>query len=435
MENQKHALEKLKVVSLRFINELRQEYLNLFAASLTYTTILSLIPILAVSLSLSTALGLHNRLQPLVIEFLTPLGPKGLELGEQVFQFIENIPTGVLGASATFMLLYLSISVLNKTTVCLNKVWHTQENRNFVTRTFLYLNMTLIGPLLMFLAFAALAAAANQTLVANFLSITHLDGGVRLLSTLTPMVIVFCVFTAAYIVLPNAKVNAIPALIGAFIATLTWKLGGVVFAKTVAQSSNYDAIFSSLAVIIIAFIWIYYSWLIFLVGSRIAYLIQYRQFDVVEAPSEPMSGELITTAWTIVYQVAHAHHCGHDAPTINSLCHQYRLNPSTVRISVKQLMENRIIIETDQNENAYLPARDINTVSLKEVHQSILQLSESTLMTLPNALKQLKDACEQDIFKSYENKTLLTLLEKNHDQDHQNPSEPTALQHGLNNKP
>ena len=84
-----------------------QGQLTLRAMSLVYTTLLSLVPLLALSFSMLKAFGIHNQLEPLLLNFLAPLGEKGAELATQIVQFVENIGVGVLGSLGLLLLLQI----------------------------------------------------------------------------------------------------------------------------------------------------------------------------------------------------------------------------------------------------------------------------------------------------------------------------------------
>ena len=92
------------------IRDLLGGELNLRAMSLVYTTLLSVVPLLAVSFSVLKAFGVHNQVAPLLEEFLRPLGPKGIQLANDVVGFVENVNVGVLGAVSLALLIYTVVS-------------------------------------------------------------------------------------------------------------------------------------------------------------------------------------------------------------------------------------------------------------------------------------------------------------------------------------
>ena len=96
------------------LRELSRGELSMRAMSLVYTTLLSLVPLLALSFSVLKALGVHNSMEPVLLRLLAPLGDKSVELTETVIGFVENIRVGVLGFFGILLLFYTAVSMLQK---------------------------------------------------------------------------------------------------------------------------------------------------------------------------------------------------------------------------------------------------------------------------------------------------------------------------------
>ena len=122
-------ITRLAYITLR---EYRHNELALRAMSLVYTTLLSLIPLLAFSISILKAFGVvDTQLEPLLLKFLSPLGDKGPEITGRIMEFIGKINFGVLGAAGLVMLIYTSISVIQKIEDSLNIIWKITKGRSF----------------------------------------------------------------------------------------------------------------------------------------------------------------------------------------------------------------------------------------------------------------------------------------------------------------
>ncbi len=108
--------------------------LTLRAMSLVYTTLLSIVPLLALSFSVLKAFGVTNQIRPLLLNLLEPLGEKGQEVALRITGFIENMNVGVLGAVGLVLLIYTAISLIHKIEESLNYIWHTPRPRPFGER-------------------------------------------------------------------------------------------------------------------------------------------------------------------------------------------------------------------------------------------------------------------------------------------------------------
>src|ERR1700758_1901314 len=120
--------------------------LTLRAMSLVYTTLLSIVPLLAFSFSVLKAFGVHNQAEPFLYNFLAPLGPKREEITRKIIEFIDNTNVSVLGSLGLATLIYTVISLVQKIEDALNYIWKIEKSRSFARRFSDYISMILIGP-------------------------------------------------------------------------------------------------------------------------------------------------------------------------------------------------------------------------------------------------------------------------------------------------
>ena len=136
---------RLLAVSSRDFSE---GLINLRAMSLVYTTLLSLVPLLAVSFSVLKGFGVHNQIEPLLLNFLAPLGPKGGEIAASIIGFVENLNVKVLGAVGLAVLLYTVFSLIQKIEDAFNDIWRVRRQRSLARKISDYMSVLLIGPVL-----------------------------------------------------------------------------------------------------------------------------------------------------------------------------------------------------------------------------------------------------------------------------------------------
>ena len=112
------------------IRDILRGDLTLRAMGLVYTTLLSLVPLIALSFSVLKGLGYHRELEPVLYSFLEPLGDRGYELTEQIMDFVDNVRGGVLGSLGLIFLLYTTISTIQKVEEAFNFVWRVERPRS-----------------------------------------------------------------------------------------------------------------------------------------------------------------------------------------------------------------------------------------------------------------------------------------------------------------
>lgn len=248
------------------------------AMSLVYISLLSLAPLLAVSFSILKGFGVHNQIEPFLAELLAPLGEKGVEITGNVIAFVENIKVGVLGFVGFLMLFYTAISLLAEIESCFNHIWRVTRPRSLYRRFTDYLTVILIGPVFLFSAIGITASMGDSELVRHLVQMEPFGFAYYVFGLILPHALIAIAFGFAYVFIPNSKVKLMPALIGGLSAGIAWKAVGTLFANFIADSTQYSAIYSGFAVILLAMIWLYISWLILLMGSVVVFHVQYPRY-------------------------------------------------------------------------------------------------------------------------------------------------------------
>src|ERR687891_1359651 len=246
------------------------DQLGLRAMGLTYTTLMSMVPFLAVTFSVLKAFGVQNGLEPFLMQMLQPLGREASEITKTIIDFVNNIRVGILGAAGLAMLFYTVVSLVAKVEDALNQIWRVPRSRTWSQRITAYLSAVLVGPVMVFTALALTASAQSYWLVKRLVQIGFVSYIFTLTTSVMPFVLLCATFTFLYKLIPYTKVRLSSALIGGGSAGVLWQLVGMGFAAFVANSAQYAAIYSSFAIMIVFLIWLYTGWLIFLIGAEVA---------------------------------------------------------------------------------------------------------------------------------------------------------------------
>lgn len=363
--------------------ELLRGQLNLRAMSLVYTTLLSTVPLLAVSFSVLKGFGVHNQLEPILANVLQPLGPRGVEISTNVIGFVENIKVGVLGSLGLVFLLYTVVSLTQKIESSFNYVWQVDRLRGLAQRFSSYLSVILIGPVLMFAAVGLTATITSHSVVQNLMYMEPIGWVLVSAGKLIPYFLVIVTFSFIYIFIPNTRVKMMPALVGGVIAGVLWQTSGWVFASFVATSPNYAAIYSGFAILVLLLIWLYLSWLILLLGAQVAFYIQYPQYLTREPVKLQLSNRLQERlALQLMYLVAE-HHCNNKEPwTLDGLVQHLGLPMQPVHKVLGLMVQCGFLSETCDDQPAYLPRRDIDTITVSQLYNVVRSAGENRLLTI-----------------------------------------------------
>ncbi len=264
----------LRLIVVAF-SDFRDGALSIRATSLVSTTLLSLVPFLAVTFSVLKAFGIHQQVEPLLTQGLEPLGAKGAELTAKIIEFVNNLKVGALGAVGVAGLFYTTYSLIDKIEEALNHIWRVRQARPLARKFTDYLSVILVGPVLVFTAFATTASAQSHWLVQSILKIEPLGMAVVWATTFMPFVLVCIGFSFLYKFVPHTEVQTSSALVGGVTAGILWQIAGMIFATFVAGTAKYSAIYSSFAILILFLMWVYVGWLIVLIGAQVAYYHQH----------------------------------------------------------------------------------------------------------------------------------------------------------------
>ena len=362
---------------LTLMRDLAYGQLTLRATGLVYTTLLSLVPLLALSFSVLKAFGVYSQIDPILLNFLAPLGEKSTEASKWVIKFIENLNVKVLGSIGLALLVYTVISLMQKIEESVNFIWHVAQLRSFARRFSGYLSVLLAGPVLVFsvisLSSTVMAAAPLQ----SFLAIETVGSVVRVAGRAISICFVIGVFVFAYRFAPNARVSLNASLTGGIAAGLLWQGASWAFTAFARLSTQFAAIYSSFAIFLLFLIWLYLNWLILLLGASIAFYVQHPEYLTPQQGEPPLSNRMRERiALMLMYLVAKRYQEGGPACTLTSLAQRLGVPGHALQSVLVALERDGLLVRTGAEPPDYLPSRDIGSIALADLLQSVRAAGE-----------------------------------------------------------
>lgn len=412
-----------KVLRLLFVlvREFANGQLNLRAMSLVYTTLLSMVPLLAVSFSVLKAFGVHNQVEPLLLNLVQPLGEKGNEVVVNVLGFVENMKVGVLGSVGLALLIYTVISLLQKVEGSFNYVWHAKSTRSLTRRFSDYLSVILIGPVLVFSAIGMTASMMNSALVQRIIAIEPLGSLIVVLTNLMPFFLVILAFSFVYMFVPNTKVKFPSAMMGALVGGTLWQTTGLVFAEFAASSTKYAAIYSGFAILILFMIWLYLSWLILLLGSQVAYYHQYPEQIRLSNQRLPLSGRFREQMGLLVmYWIAERFVRDGEPLSVEKLSQLLQMPGDRIGETLQLLLDRGLLLESANEPPEYLLVHDPANLHIAELLELMRRPDEEQAQMESHinsvaAVDSLVTGLEQGVRQHLNNLTLRELVLQNND--------------------
>lgn len=362
----------LRVLPLALFHDMQRGGINLRAMGLVYTTLLSLAPLLALSFSVLKGFGVHNQMEPVLLGLLAPMGEKSAELTQQVLGFVDNIQVGVLGVTGLAILLYMVISLMRKIEEAFNHIWHVERARSLTMQFRDYLSVIMVGPILMFSAIGVWTSLRNTDWMLSLMQIEPFGSLLAALLVLVPNLLIVLAFTFIYLFVPNTRVQPLAAFVGALIAGLLWQVAGWLFAAFVVSSGQQTAIYSIFASLFLFMLWLYVGWMIVLIGSRIAYYMQYPDaVQLVRQPAQPSMQTRELVAVAVLATVAQRFRDGAEPATQQDLQHSLPISSFLIEQAVDDLLTQGFLARDDATPVHYLPRSNLDVLTQAEVHHRL----------------------------------------------------------------
>jgi len=358
------------------IRDMVSGQITLRAMSLVYTTLLSVVPLIAFSFSVLQGFGVHNQLEPFLYDFLEPLGEQGAKITTQVIELVDNVKGGVLGGISLAFFIYTAVSMVQKMEESFNYVWYVAKRRSFARRVTEYMIVLLIGPVIIVVALGMIASLRSNTMVQFFLTSEALGPILVATNKLTPYLLVTGVFTFLYMYMPNTKVRFKAAIIGGLAGGFAWASLSAIFANVVVFSTSKQAIYAGFAVAIFTLIWLYLNWLVLLFGAQLAYYIQNPAFLRIGRREPRLSNAMSERlALNIMLFVGRAFRDPEKSVTVAEMSDEMQM-PSITLMPVLLALEAGGLLAATEKE-FLLPGKDMAAIRLQDILSVVREQGET----------------------------------------------------------
>jgi len=388
------------------------------ASALSYTTLLALIPLLAVAISVTSSLlknegeekiyqaidklvsnvmppatlstndqALSLNLSPGLAAALTPTNSVAetnsvvvaadnsgndtrvvtaqREAARHIHDFVQNSRSGALGVMGMAALVFIAISMLSRIEETFNDIWGVTRGRNWLLRIVLYWTTITLGPLLL-VAATGLAGGSHLQTTKNFISQTPFVG--NLIFKFLPLAVLWLTFALVYQLVPNTKVRFSAALTGGIISGSLWHLNNVFGFLYVSRVVTNSKIYGSLALVPVFMIGLYFSWVILLFGAQVAYAFQNRAAYLQDKLAENVNQrgrEFV--ALRLMTCIGQRFQRGQPPVTIQGISAELGIPTRLAQQVLQTLLAARLVTEIAGAEPAYAPARPLDSMNAHHV--------------------------------------------------------------------
>lgn len=358
-------------ISYLVIKGFTDERLNQQAAALTYVSFLSIIPLIAVALSLGKAFGFEQTVVPLVRKIMSTIN---VEIQDQIINVVDETNLAALGAVGGLVLLWTILKTLLNLENSFNQIWSVNNNRPLWRASAYYLSVVIIVPLLV---------GASTTLMAYLNTgggdekswFESLPGMVALLNSLeriVPFVITWLAFSLLYAFMVNTQVQPFAAISSAFVATLLWSFLQWAYITTQVMVSK-QLVYGAFAFLPIFMVYLYLCWLLTLFGCRIGFALQNENSFRRDRIARSAGMRYRAAAGLIVLNsVADAFAKGKRIDRVATLAEKHDLPLPLVQELLHLMVKAGILHDVSQGDEeggieSIVPTRSLDQIAIREV--------------------------------------------------------------------
>jgi len=341
------------------------------ASGLTYTTLLTLVPLLALMFALLKGLGVQKALEPFFLERLTG---GSHPITERIMEYVSRIHVGSLGTLGITFLFLTMILVLTNIEMAFNQIWQVDRGRPWLRKCSDYLGLVVILPVAMFVSLSLMTFVKSHLVTQELLSIDLLGRIYVYLLKMAPFFVMWLAFSFIYLFMPNTRVNPISASAGGIIGGTLWQFCQLAYIHYQFGFRTYGAIYGALSQLPMLLIWIFVSWIILLLGAEIAFAHQnLARFRLRQRWLAQPTVNRSYWGLQLLLLVCERFGAGKSPPTIMELAEELKVPADETR-ALLEIMENMGVLKA-AGENGYevLPAKDMKHLMVFDLVEGLEQ--------------------------------------------------------------
>jgi len=391
-------------IHLIVFQEFRRDVITLRASALTYTVVLSLVPMLALGTAVLKGLGAGDQMREAAYKIIDQFelsvakesegqitsvaGPvpapkpdtdtaiaakpaqKGLTVHlrnavDQIFDYVDRTNFATLGAFGILGLVIAAIFVLGSIEQAMNAIWQAESSRPIGRKIMDYLALMILLPVSINTVMATMATLQSQALLVRLQGILPGTWMGPFFLNMVPIVLLVATFTILYRFFPNTKVNISSALIGGVCGGIGWLLIQVIYIKLQIGVARYNAIYGSFATLPLFLVWMQTGWVVFLTGAEMAFAVQVRRSYLWKGTMLSPSNRLALAFDIMETTLADFHE--RRVTDRTSLARRLKQQDSCVVSVLESLLSKGLLRGVDGEKDRFVPAAPAEVINPAEI--------------------------------------------------------------------
>jgi len=408
-------IRQIKIFRMAF-SRFTADRVQLRASALTYYSVLSIVPIIAMIFGVAKGFGFESYLKDELLKSFSGQ-EKVLEwILTFVDRYISHIKGGVIAGVGIVLLFWSVVKLLGNIENSFNDIWRIKVSRVISRRMSDYISLVVITPVLLFVSSSATVFFSEQIKSGSSILplFEYIGPLLSFLVGLIPYLLIWLVFTLLYLIMPNTKVELKSAVIGGIIAGTMFQFLQWGYFYFQSLLTSYGAIYGSFAALPLFLIWMQTSWLIVLFGAEVAFANQNIEHFEAESEAFGISHHMKKTVTILILrELVINFREGNPPMTVQELTQKLGMSVRLINDILYELVESGLVSETvtkNVKVNAYQPGQDIQRMTIAYVLDQIDSRGRNHItiddVKILESMKKYVDEVLDEMRKSKSNKLI-----------------------------
>ncbi len=338
------------------------------ASALTYFSLLSVVPVLALAFAIAKGFGLDSIVEELIHNGLASSPDTADYLISFSSHMLENTRGGIIAGIGVVMLLYSVFKLLSNIEESFNHMWYVEKSRTLLRKVTDYVTIMIFAPILLMIASSVTVFLKTQ---ASVYFHDNIGQFIFWLFKLAPYVLMVLAFTFLYLIMPNTKVDVRSAVISGAVIGVIFQVWQWIFVTFQVGANEYGAVYGSFAALPLFLIWLQTSWMIVLVGCELSYSIQNVHLYATERSIDSMSPKLQKrVALLVMTSIVKDFASGKPAKTALEWSDELKISQRMFLFISGKLQKVGLLAEIKSDSadsHVFIPAMDISMISVNTI--------------------------------------------------------------------
>ncbi|WP_258099732.1 YihY/virulence factor BrkB family protein [Marinoscillum pacificum] len=375
--------QQLRVIVIT-ISEFNKDKCGEKASALTYFSLISFVPVIAMAFGIAQSFGLDNYLERELQNYFN--GQDDVYVFVKGFsdKMLANTSGGVITGISTVFLFYAVGRLLNNIEMAFNSIWNTKKGRTLKRKVTDYMSVILLGPIILIMSSSATVyiTTSIESLTESISLLGFFKPVILFFIKLIPYTLIWFLLFLFYLVFPNTTVKIKPALIAGILAGTVYQITQLLWVKGQVYLTTYSVVYGTFAALPLFLIWLQLSWTILLFGAELAFAVQ--SVGTWAYDNEKLAMNLKTKrkmTLLVLRKVVRHFKQYDDSISFEQICEELEVPRRFIREVLEDLVQSKLVrrLNNEAEEELLIPGMDINKMDIYTVYDRLQDIGMDSL--------------------------------------------------------